>query len=713
MHHKGIRNIFIGIGNQWNEARIDCLVEDASTDIIHVDNWSAAALNDSLPNIYAFLCDIEPNMKITEIKTSETRFVEFINLGIAIQKTDSFTLHGLVTGQMQNLSIPQGFYVVLYTGNDESLSCSDCDAVLIECGSNKDCQWNSGSMNHKNFTFEIKDSTATIVYDEVSYAEDNYWPGISETHSYSLEYVGYNNHFGANYVSSCNASGTPGADTRECTESELKCTLDTDCSLSGDTSAYCNAAGGGVCVCGTGFYQKDNSCHSIPTPSDCVANLVKNGTERYTRFEWTAAEIDSSDIEYGVRYFRTGFKDNQMVTVLDVSRIRNEDDLYDGVTDIAGYAFTRITDKNSNEYDSAPWSVNCSVVSQSPTSAPTTSPSGAPSSAPTESPTSAPTWSIPKVFLNGEFCDQDRCSCFEQDFDCCLDANQNQSSADCTQQQLNYIVGNDVFHSIKIFPEAFPYAAQIQWRVTFNGTIGGTLTNPNNNSLWNPLGISVFPMNGSAEIDGSTNVNVELRLNQSNLTDILCTDNGSKCISEYQLKGLQAVFVFEVLDCTAMNGENGLDTCDVVYPYELVMYVERSDIGTLDGGGGGEDKVPNWVWIVLAAGLVFLALLSWLMYRYWWKGKKQDSDYQILTDDVEFQKVQNEKDFETDLNANRDVAFNPLATGMPGVDKVNDPLSAELEKRDLMQQSEMVEQDAVKQVFKEDMGQVAGKLYNQ
>ena len=140
------------------------------------------------------------------------------------------------------------------------------------------------------------------------------------------------------------------------------------------------------------------------------------------------------------------------------------------------------------------------------------------------------------------------------------------------------------------------------------------------------------------------------------------------------------------------------------------MLVQRDDIDQIVGGGGHEDKIKPWVWYVLTACGVFLLLLSWLLYRYWYKGKKQDTDYKILSDDVEVQKVQNDEDLETNLMNNRDVEFNPLATGMPGVDKNHDPLTAEVQQREMIQQNEMVEQDAYKEVYKEDMGQVQGKL---
>ena len=70
-----------------------------------------------------------------------------------------------------------------------------------------------------------------------------------------------------------------------------------------------------------------------------------------------------------------------MVTVLDVSRIRNEDDLYAGVQDVAGFVFTRVTDDEGVEYDSAKFSHNCSIVTQQPTKSATATPTNAPTTA--------------------------------------------------------------------------------------------------------------------------------------------------------------------------------------------------------------------------------------------------------------------------------------------------------------------------------------------
>ena len=538
--------------------------------------------------------------------------------------------------------------------------------------------------------------------DSVTYGTTSeYWAILADDYSYSLEYLGYNNQYGGNYVRSCATEGSPGAPTRTCTSSELQCQFTEDCQRSGDTGANCPTPTPNTCVCNNrGFYPKRGSCYPIPEPSNCTANKVKNGTQEFWKFQFNGAPFDT-DEQYSIRYYTTESNGQSMDTRTDRARIKTVDDVYyTGSQNIAGYVYTSLS---SEQYISPAWSANCTIRTQEPTPSPSPSPTQSPTSSPTSSPTAAPTWQKPGVYMFGDFCDRDRCSCYGLEFGCCI--LDNQTNANCTDKRQSFTAGLNqlTFNSFKVFPETYPYPTRIDWRISFNGTVR-TSTNTIINGT-NPLGISIEPMNGTAWINGTTSINIGLILNETN---IVCPQNNSDCKKD--LIGLNAVFIFEAFDCKTWNDEGGIinDECNIIYPSILNMYIDRSDTGGSGSGGGGEDKIPTWLWIVLIACGIFLALLSWLLYRYWYKGRKQSVEYHKITDDIEFQKNYNDEDIETRLQ-NADTQFNPLATGMPGKDREHDPLTVERQQREQQQQNDMVEPNAVKNVFKEEMGQVHGK----
>eukprot|EP01084_Bolivina_argentea_P031741 58741_1 len=718
----GVRVVFVGIGNTWQQERIDCLVGDISTDVIAIENYDS--LHPYLSNMYDVLCPTDKKIKITEVKpvsTTNARYIEFYNMGMQIESSDTLELSGLVDGEISGVTIPQGKYFVVYDSDNGIVTCSDCGSE--QCTVNTDTNLCDEAiyigldtfdddMDMEDWDFEISDGNSNI-FDSVQYNQNNYWPKVQDDYSYSLDYIGYNNQYGANYARSCNNEGTPGAPTRTCTGIELQCQVSEDCQYSGDTTALCSGSDNTcICTANSGFYPKQGSCYPIPEPSNCVANIIKNGTQPlYTRFTFTGANIESINEQYSIRYYQLCYPntngENCMTTVTDYSRIKRQSDLIyipnQGQT-LAGYAFTRIT-QNGGTWDSIGWQTNCTIITPSPTLSPSPSPTNAPTTSPTNAPTNSPTWQSPKIFLSGDFCDRDRCGCNKHGYDCCILTD---LGANCTHQQREYTVGDvdRIFHSVKVVPEGFPYATLIHWRVNFNGTVRQIIPTHNimidNITDDNPLKITVQPRNGSVWINGSTSINVPLVLNES---EIICPNNNTDC--KRDLFGLTAIFKFELYNCSTMNIENFETDCDIIYPSILSMIISRSDTGG-GSGTGGEEGIDTWIWIVLIVLGVFLILLSWLLYKYWYKGRKQSEDYAVIKDDIEFQKKHNDEDIETQLE-NADTNFNPLATGMPGVDKTHDPLSIERQKRADSQQNDMVEPDAVKTVFKEEMGPIAGK----
>lgn len=649
-------------------------------------------------------------------------------MGLSITSSVTLNLNGLITGSITGYNIDQGKYFVLYAEGEGDLTCTNCgensqctlnsttnlcnEAIYIPCGTSRNCQFNDdSSISMTNWNIGINGDD---ILDSVSYSTNEWWAIAKPDYSYSLEYLGYSNEYGANYVESCSISGSPGSPTLNCNPS---CNNNQDCQYSGaGSNAGCIQVNATLfrcdCSLSIGYYPKRGSCYPIPQPSNCIAAKIKNGTQNYFRFSFDGAPFDTNEF-YSLRYYQNAANDNrQLVTITDQSRIRTENDVYydpeAGYNNISGYVYTELK-LDQGTFISKPWETNCTIYTQEPTASPTPSPTSSPTRAPTQNPTQAPTWTTPKIYLSGDFCEKDRCSCNGKPFDCC---NSTDNNINCTNKQSSFTAGFgiDIFNSMKIFPELYPYPTRVDWRIIYNGTIS-TSSSPNDYSdisnESNPLGILISPMNGSVLINGTTSVNIQLTLNQT----IVCPNNTESC--KNKLIGLSALYIFEAYNCSTFvdsTNPNISEKCSIIYPSSLNMLIDRSDTGGGGtGGGGGQNNVPTWLWIVLIACAIFLLLLSWLLYRYWYKGRKQSVMYHKITDDIEIQREINDQDFETKLQ-NKDTQFNPLATGMPGKDREHDPLTAERQARAESQQNDMVEPNAVKNVFRQEMGQKAGNM---
>eukprot|EP00486_Rosalina_sp_Unknown_P013287 CAMPEP_0201594858 /NCGR_PEP_ID=MMETSP0190_2-20130828/192042_1 /ASSEMBLY_ACC=CAM_ASM_000263 /TAXON_ID=37353 /ORGANISM="Rosalina sp." /LENGTH=1076 /DNA_ID=CAMNT_0048054631 /DNA_START=134 /DNA_END=3364 /DNA_ORIENTATION=+ len=75
-----------------------------------------------------------------------------------------------------------------------------------------------------------------------------------------------------------------------------------------------------------------------------------------------------------------------------------------------------------------------------------------------------------------------------------------------------------------------------------------------------------------------------------------------------------------------------------------------------------EKELPAWLWWLIAALVVFLALLALLVYKYWWKNKATGAALGATQADLDAAVMENEQGFGGDLG-NGAVGFNPLATG--------------------------------------------------
>jgi len=75
-----------------------------------------------------------------------------------------------------------------------------------------------------------------------------------------------------------------------------------------------------------------------------------------------------------------------------------------------------------------------------------------------------------------------------------------------------------------------------------------------------------------------------------------------------------------------------------------------------------ERELPAWLWWLIAALVVFLALLAFLLYKYWYKNKQTGDALNDVQGDLDAAVMEQEDGFGAGLQGDA-VGFNPLATG--------------------------------------------------
>ncbi|ETO30984.1 hypothetical protein RFI_06136, partial [Reticulomyxa filosa] len=221
--------IIIGVGSQWDPARIDCLVTSQS-DIVYVPNYTPGQIDTILPALTKITCPVAYQLIISEVQLDFTsssqgsRFVEVYNPSTIVALKD-LGLDGIFEGKVttdSTLTLPQSSYLVLYDKSAPTMiSCQDCkctkssnnlctDAVYVGCCSSCACSFGGSSMSNTNWHVSFVDTTNSNEVDGVIY-DSSTWPQIMTGYTYSLKYVGYNNQEGSNWEQSCNTRGTPGS----------------------------------------------------------------------------------------------------------------------------------------------------------------------------------------------------------------------------------------------------------------------------------------------------------------------------------------------------------------------------------------------------------------------------------------------------------------------------------------------------------------------
>ena len=75
-----------------------------------------------------------------------------------------------------------------------------------------------------------------------------------------------------------------------------------------------------------------------------------------------------------------------------------------------------------------------------------------------------------------------------------------------------------------------------------------------------------------------------------------------------------------------------------------------------------ENEIPQWLYWIIAALVIFLAILALLLYKYWWKNKATGAALGTTQKELDAAVMEEEVGFAADVGTNA-VGFNPLATG--------------------------------------------------
>eukprot|EP01084_Bolivina_argentea_P021649 40223_1 len=436
---------------------------------------------------------------------------------------------------------------------------------------------------------------------------------------------------------------------------------------------------------------------------------------------------------------------------------------YSGIGSTVSYATISVTytngDDTSKTGESATdGSFDCLVETENPTESPTTDPTREPTLKPTVVPTPQPTFEEAACFLySDEFCGVPRCECFGDPRSCC-DGSDDDEECDIPTLGIEIATDSEDFETpvyFRMYPSEWAFPVTVYYEIYQYGTVNKTIyvdedtdedtqrrrysrrllqnitttegnmttttytfTTPTTttgfkNESENKIKVSMDPVGiGMVTLgninDATLEANVTLILNQAS---IVCEEGDPDCVTEDECNDYAAHYVMEILNCTTDNTEDTPledDPCSTLYPHYINILAFRGDCAVIFAGDDAGSALPDWWWIILIALIVFLLILAWLVYRFWWKQKKAAGELGDAEDELDQQIADNNAGFGADLDTG-DVAFNPMATGVPGMNRPADAFGNEIHERQQHAQNEMVNVNAEKFEVRHQMGQQYGK----
>lgn len=270
--------------------------------------------------------------------------------------------------------------------------------------------------------------------------------------------------------------------------------------------------------------------------------------------------------------------------------------------------------------------------------------------------------------------------------------------------------------TLEMYPEGFDLETTVAYSITGYGVVnsseleslswfdGNTTKNGSNelNMYLYPPGMGSTYSGSVVVAEGETQSEIPLNVTSESIT----CDADEECVTYEECTGNSLVFAVELTSCN--TSDSGYGSCSPLYPYVVWVAVTRSTdlCAIIYGLGNSEDDLPPWFWWVLIALLVFMLIMAYLIYRFWWKQKKTATELGDAEDELDQQKADNEAGFGKDLDVG-DVAFNPMATGVPGMERPADVFGNELQQRQMQAHNDMVDVQAEVFQVRQDYGQVA------
>jgi len=530
------------------------------------------------------------------------------------------------------------------------------------------------------------------------------------------------------------------------------------------TGANCNTADGDVCECPDAKLSDYDTCINMPVPTTCTGKLAKFNGVDYLFFQWDRVKFDGA-VNYDISYLKQGGQGESSsgVSALGVSDYRTS--LVSGGTFTTTFTAKYVSPIEDKTYSEDSGALGCTTTTLEPTTHPTSDPTKSPVEVPTSNPTPAPTQDLPGVFMKASGA-LSRENCFAEDRTCCTPFGpQFTDNADASEGATVPSGGCDVYRT-DILELQDSKTEDIEHTITFekygeaegatttvgvymysyglinmsdfatlnftgnylnDGIIGdyevgvGMITTRRRRELLqsatpsptyeygNKLNIEVNPPGVSEDWSGDVVIDAadetdSLTINITTAT-LKCDDGELGCTTYDECTSQGLAYAIVTTDCSS---NDFTDECVAMYPQVQFLAIRRSTAlcGIIFGVGNEEDELPGWFWWVLIALIIFLLILAWLVYRFWWKQKKTAAELGDAEDELDQQVADNEAGFGKELDVG-DVAFNPMATGVPGMNRPADAFGNELHQRQMEQQNDMVDVQAEIFQVRQDYGQVA------
>eukprot|EP01084_Bolivina_argentea_P258256 435321_1 len=711
-----IRVIILGVGSSLTEKYVECLLQDTTTDYIPVTSYNYDDFQKIMPALQEITCPVSYNMKLTEVKPQTdtdpsfgSKFIEIWNIGSTVNGAD-LRFDGLVTGTLPNtVSVQQSHYLVLYEIDStfENVTCINCicntlgfhspysqltssgffcdGSLYYPCSISTSCSFNN-NMDKTNWTQSIYDvsDNADQLIDSVNILQNNF-PVILDGWTVELKEIGFDNTAGGNWEQSCYNTGTPGDPPIDCPHADCS---DETCQQNG-ASASKNPSTG-VCTCPTEYYPTGCTCKKVPNPSNCLAERIKQNTSTwYTLYEWDRVDYDEQ-IQYELKYENDGGVITTVTSYGLIKTVLNYNWNERRIIMSAGELRSFIT---VNDIDYYSETANCMPITQNPTTEPTPAPSVSPIPAPTNNPTQSPIHLLPWLFIGGGICEMERCQCgianLIKNKTCCMMDNNNNN---CTVYNKQYpFIDGPNYITIQSYDKfgktyAAPFDTIVYYKFEYLGLqnlsdidsndgqdntgepeVTGSQDSDDNNNKYKNCKIPdispviITPMNGSIMFNKA-----DLSIINNN-TDISSTSSITFYIEASGEKPVKckgnAIFKLSLLNCNSSYTLNMNEECQIVYPNEYILYIEQPNNQAALTWWEKEGKA--FIWWLIAALAAILLLVSFLLYKFWWKTRLKGKAITDKENEMQNLIEEEELGMAPDLNQNQ-IGFNPLALGGQG-----------------------------------------------